>query len=71
MQLLDDSQSGATGRLPIILDALVDDEWMPQLRHWHDTSYLRPQPYTFSEFITMHQQRASRHDPSNDVELSQ
>jgi len=58
VQLLDDSQTGMTGRLPIILDALVDDEWMPQLRHWHDTSYLRQQPYTLNEFVTAHQLKA-------------
>jgi hypothetical protein len=39
LQLLDNVRPKTTGRLPVILDALVDDEWMPQLRHWHDTSY--------------------------------
>jgi len=37
-------------RLPVILDALADDEWMPQIRHWHDTSYLREGPFTLDEF---------------------
>jgi hypothetical protein len=57
MQMLDDPQTKSTRRLPIILDALVDDEWMPQLRHWHDTSYLRHQPYTLGEFVTAHQSK--------------
>jgi hypothetical protein len=49
-KLLGAGDQQAVQRLPVILDALADDEWMPQIRHWHDTSYLREGPFTLSEF---------------------
>ncbi len=49
-KLLGVGDQQAVQRLPVILDALADDEWMPQIRHWHDTSYLRERPFTLKEF---------------------
>lgn len=49
-KLLGTANGQAVQRLPVILDALADDEWMPQIRHWHDTSFLREGPFMLKEF---------------------
>jgi hypothetical protein len=38
LRVLDDPPAGRPPRLRVVLDALVDDEWLPNVRHWRQTT---------------------------------
>jgi hypothetical protein len=49
LALLDRGDDGTDARLPrlrVILDSIDDEEWMPNLRYWHDSCHRTRQTLT-------------------------
>jgi hypothetical protein len=53
LKILDETPDAPVHKLQVLIDALVDDEWLDNIQYWHHTGDVGDQMYTFEAIINL------------------